>query len=209
MPKSRNLIAAIATSIVVFCSYLMLDLTIPYFSFEYDIDFLLTKQAILYVDIWRWSFYIHISTCLVVLFIGVFQFVRPIINRWPKTHRILGKIYVILVLFLCAPSGLVMAFYANGGIWAKVSFVITSSLWWVFTMIAYLKIRKGSVSCHIAFMTRSYSLTLSAITLRTYVLILPHFFILHSNQMYVLVAWLSWVPNLMVAEILIKQKTFR
>jgi hypothetical protein len=209
MPTTRHLLSAIAISIVVFCSYLMFKLTVPYFSFDYDVDFLLTKQAILYVDIWRWSFYTHISTSLVVLFVGVFQFIRPIINQWPKTHRVLGKVYVILVLYFCAPSGLVMAFYANGGIWAKISFVLTSVLWWFFTLIAFLKIRKGSVSSHIAFMIRSYSLTLSAITLRTYVLVLPHLFILHSKEMYVLVAWLSWLPNLIVAEVLIRKKTFR
>lgn len=195
--------------VVILCSYLMLKLTLPYFSFEYDVDFLLTKQAVLHLDIWRWSFYLHISTSLFVLLFAVFQFVKPFQVRFPQWHRWLGKVYVFLVLFISAPSGLVMGFYANGGIWAKVSFVSASLLWWLFTYMAYRKIKNRNIKGHIAFIVRSYALTLSAISLRTYVLVLPHFFILHAKEMYVLVAWLSWVPNLLLAEILIKAKTFR
>ena len=207
--KKVKLIASILTALVILlCCFVMLRLTLPYFSFDYEVDFLLTKQAILYIDAWRWSFYIHISTSLVVLFVGLFQFIKPIQVRYPKTHRLLGKVYIFLILFFSAPSGLIMGFYANGGTWAKISFVTISILWWVFTLIAFLKIKKGNVAEHIAFITRSYALTLSAITLRTYVLILPQLFILHSKEMYVLVSWLSWVPNLILAEILIRRKTF-
>jgi hypothetical protein len=194
---------------IMVCTWLMLKITIPYFTFDYDVDFLLTKQAILHSDIWRWSFYIHISTSLVVLFLGVFQFVKLILNKFPKFHRNLGKIYILSILILSAPSGLVMAFYANGGIWAKLSFLILSLLWWIFTCIAYLKIVKGEIQSHIAFMIRSYGLTLSALTLRTYVVALPLFLHLHGKEMYVLVAWLSWIPNLIISEFLIKRKVFK
>jgi uncharacterized membrane protein len=205
----KNSLIAAFVAVVVFCSYLMLRITVPYFSFEYDVDFLLTKQSILHVDAWRISFYVHIGTSIFVLFLGVFQFVKPILTNYPSWHRAAGKMYVLFVLVLSGPSGLVMGFYSNGGIWAKTSFVILSILWWWTTLQAYLKIRKGKVGEHLAYMTRSYALTFSAITLRTYVLVFPHFFILPSREMYVLVAWLSWIPNLLVAEVLIKKKVFR
>lgn len=176
----------------------------PYFSFEYDVDFLLTKQAILHVDIWRWSFYLHISSSLLVMVFGVFQFVPLLQFRYPCLHRLMGKVYVGLVVFFSAPSGLVMGFYANGGGGAKASFVLLSCFWWWFTLKAFLVIRKRKVAAHIAYMTRSYALTLSAISLRTYVLVLPHFFILPSRDMYALIAWLSWIPNLLVAEWILK-----
>jgi hypothetical protein len=187
----------------------MLKIILPYFSFRYDVDFLLTKQAILHIDIWRWAFYIHICTSLFVLFFGIFQFVKPLLNKFPSLHRMLGKAYILLILVFSAPSGLVMAFYANGGIWAKISFIIISVLWWVFTYAAYVKIINKNIEDHISFMIRSYALTLTAISLRTYVVILPFFVHLHGKEMYVLVAWLSWIPNLLIAEGLIRTRVFK
>jgi len=186
----------------------MIQITLPYFSFEYDIAFLLTKQRVLHITPWRWAFYTHISTSLVVLLLGIFQFIPVLLKTAPEAHRLMGKVYVLLVLCISAPSGFIMALYANGGLWAKISFSLISLLWFFFTLQAYLKIRNGNIQAHTAFMIRSYALTLSAITLRTYVVVLPHFFILHSNEMYTLISWLSWVPNLMLAEILIRKNIF-
>lgn len=184
----------------------MLRITVPYFSFATDIGFLLTKQAVLHSDLWRLAFYTHISTSVFVLLFGVVQFIKPVLLRQAAVHRLLGKLYVMLVLFVSAPSGLVMALYANGGWLAKTSFAIISVLWWLFTFKAYTSIRKRDIDSHTAFMTRSYALTLSALTLRLYVLILPSFFILHAKEMYTLVAWLSWLPNLLVAEWIVRKK---
>jgi len=194
---------------LIFFSWLMVRITYPYFSFRYDIGFLLTKQYILHNAVWRWSFYIHISTSLFVLILGIFQFIPAVLHNWPGIHRIIGKVYVVLILCFSAPSGFIMALYANGGLWAKISFVLISLLWFFFTLQAYLKIRNKNIDAHINFMIRSYALTLSAICLRTYVVVLPHFFILHSREMYTLISWLSWVPNLLLAEFFIRKKILR
>lgn len=208
MPVKRILLILIWTLPLLFCTWLMIQITFPYFTFEYDIAFLLTKQRILHNTIWRWAFYTHISSSLIVLFLGIFQFIPILLKNFIKLHRLMGKAYVLLVVCISAPSGLIMALYANGGIWAKVSFSLISLLWFIFTLQAYLKILNKNIQAHTAFMIRSYALTLSAITLRTYVVILPHFFILHSNEMYALISWLSWVPNLILAEILIRKRIF-
>lgn len=208
MRAARAAIAVAVTVLIMLSAWLMLRLTIPYFSFDYEIDFLLTKQAILHVDVWRWAFYLHISTSLFVLAFGLVQFIKPVMRSYPRTHRVIGKIYVLLVLVFSAPTGLIMGFYANGGWPAKISFILISLLWWYFTWKAYAEIRKGNYEKHISYMVRSYALTLSAITLRTYVIILPSFFILPAREMYTLVSWLSWVPNLLIAEVLIWRKAF-
>ncbi len=191
---------------LLFCTWLMIRITLPYFSFEYDISFLLTKQRVLHKPIWRLAFYTHISSSLFVLFLGVFQFIPMLLEKFSHLHRAMGKAYVALVLFISAPSGFVMALYANGGIWTKISFCLISVLWFVFTLQAYLKIKNKNIQGHTDFMIRSYALTLSAITLRTYVVVLPHFFILHSTEMYTLISWLSWIPNLLLAELLILKR---
>jgi uncharacterized membrane protein len=193
---------------LLFCTWLMIRITFPYFSFEYDISFLLTKQRVLHKPIWRLAFYTHISSSLLVLFLGIFQFIPIFLKKFPQLHRTMGKAYVLLILCVSAPSGFVMSLYANGGLWTKISFSLISVLWFMFTLQAYRKIKNRNIQAHTDFMIRSYALTLSAITLRTYVVILPHFFILHSREMYTLISWLSWVPNLLLAELFIRKRIF-
>jgi hypothetical protein len=205
----KNIFGASLVAIMLFFVYLMARITIPYFSFRTDIDFLLTKQAIIHLSIWRQAFYIHIATSTFVLLAGTLQFIKPILRKRPKLHRQLGKFYVFLVLVFSAPGGFVMALFANGGLSAKISFVITATLWWIVTFLAYRNAREKKFKQHIAYMYRSYALTLTAITFRLYVFILPHFIHMHSTDMYCFITWLSWIPNVIVAELLIRKWKLR
>jgi uncharacterized membrane protein len=186
-----------------FFSFLMLRITLPYMGLRYDVGFLLTKQSILHKEIWRYAFYIHIATSIFVLLFGGIQFANI---KTKPLHRLLGKFYVAIVLFAAAPSGFIMALYANGGLWARIAFVIASVLWWIITWLAYVYIRKGEIEKHRRMMYYSYALTLSAITLRTYALMFPLLFHLHAKEMYILIAWMGWVPNLLVAWLLNRRK---
>lgn len=205
----KIIFGTILVATMLFFTYLMARITIPYFSFRTDIDFLLTKQAIIHLSIWRQAFYVHIATSTFVLLAGTFQFVKPLLRKAPKFHRQLGKAYVALVLLCSGPGGFVMAFFANGGLSAKISFVITATLWWIVTYMAYRYARKKDFKQHIAYMYRSYALTLTAITFRLYVFILPHFIHMHSTDMYCFITWLSWIPNVIVAELLIRNWKLR
>jgi hypothetical protein len=189
--------------LIIAVTFLMLRITFPYFSFKYDIGFLLTKQAVLHITLWRIAFYTHISSSLFVLLAGGIQFFKN--NSSPRFHRITGTIYVLMILIVSAPSGLVMAFYANGGVAAKVSFVIVSLLWWIFTFKAYRSAKAKQWKLHRAEILRSYALTFSAITLRTYVMLLPFIIHLSAKDAYTLVSYLSWIPNLLVAEFIIRK----
>jgi hypothetical protein len=185
---------------------LMLRITLPYFSFNYDVGFLLTKQAILHINAWRISFYIHITSSLFVLLFGAFQFSTNLLKYKPKFHRTCGIIYVFTILILSAPSGFIMGIYANGDWMAKTSFVTTAALWWLFTFYAFRDALNKKFNRHRANMYRSYALTLSAITLRTLVVLMPTLGLhLAAKNSYALVAWLSWIPNLIAAEILLRK----
>lgn len=176
----------------------------PYFTFQHAIDFLGTKtDEILAKPIFKLSFYIHIVSSWVVMFLGVLQFIPAIFKKNNVIHRRLGKIYVIFVLLLSAPSGLVLAFYANGGLSVKIAFCCQSLLWWFFTFIAWVKIRKKNIEEHTKFMLRSYSITLAAMSLRFLSFLMVYSFDTKPIETYLTVAWLSWVGNLVFIEILI------
>ncbi|HCS22001.1 MAG TPA: hypothetical protein DIW47_15840 [Bacteroidetes bacterium] len=202
MKHLTNGVYILLVLVLLFFSWLMLDITLPFFSFRYDIGFLLSKQHVLYLDIWRYSFYTHIASSLPLLLIGILQVIPPLRRNYPLLHRRLGRVYVFIVLFLAAPTGLIMGFYANGGIAAQASFMLLALCWWLFTFIGYRYYLKGELSKHGNFMIRSYALTLSAILLRSYVFVLPLFSSIHGKDMYILVAWMSWVPNLLLVELI-------
>ena len=87
------LIKFILLGLILFFSYLMFNITYPYLipPFPTDIDFLFTKQHVLYLDWWRWSFYLHISTSIFVLLAGLTQFSNVVLKQHPKLHRNIGK----------------------------------------------------------------------------------------------------------------------
>lgn len=188
--------------ISLFC-WLMIDLTLPYLTFTYDIDFLLTKQKIIHVKHWRYAFNTHILFSIFSLVAGLTQFSQYILTKYKKLHRVMGYVYVIDVLCIAGPSGLIMAFYANGNIVSKTSFVLLSSFWILFTALAIIKVLNKDFIEHEKWMMRSYALTLSAITLRLLALVLPKFIHLTAKDEYATLAWLSWTVNLLIVEILI------
>lgn len=189
-------------------SWLMIDLTLPYLSFTYDVDFLLTKQKIIHVKHWRYAFNFHILFSIFSLIAGLTQFSQYILTKHKKLHRIMGYIYVVNVICIAGPSGLIMAFYANGTIVSKTSFVLLSLLWILFTCLAIIKALKKDFIEHEKWMIRSYALTLSAISLRLMAFILPKFAHLPAHTEYTLISWLSWTINLLLAEWIIYRRNF-
>lgn len=191
---------------ILFFTYIMASIIFPYTSFRWDVDFLLTKQHLLHVDYYRLAFYAHIFSSLFVLFSGAFLFSNFILKKHPKLHRWMGKFYVGLLLLISAPSGLVMGFHANGGSWAQMSFFILTPLWWWFTFQGLAAAKNKNFKAHKIWMMRSYSLTLSAISLRIYQMLLGSFFILDPVVQYVFVSWASWMGNLFFIEIYMWRK---
>lgn len=191
---------------LLFAFWLMLDLTLPYITGVGDRDFLRTKLFVYHILHWRYSFYIHVGSSMFVLVAGLFQFNRYIINKQKMLHRVSGYVYVIVVLFISGPASFIMGLYANGGVPARTSFVLLSTLWLFTTAMAWRQAVRKRFTDHGAWMLRSYALTLSAISLRTYNFLLGLTDLqLDPVERYILIAWLSWIPNLVVAEVMIRR----
>ena len=177
---------------------------LPYMTFERAINFLGTKSdEVLDKQYFILAFYIHITTSIFALGGGIFQFSVLLIKNHPLIHRWIGKIYVFSILFLAAPTGLVIAVYANGGLGCKVGFVLQCFVWWILTYWAYEAILKKKYLLHTNMMLRSFALTLAAMSLRTESYLMYYFFQTKPIETYQTVTWLSWVGNLLFVECLI------
>ncbi|MFT4601203.1 MAG: putative membrane protein [Arenicella sp.] len=194
--------------LLIFFTFLMIRLSVPYIGLETDVAFLRIKQWVFRTfegwpaTIWIIAFFIHVFTSIFSVIAGFTQFNRNLL--WGKIHRTFGKIYIIAVLLFAAPTGFVMGIFANGGWISITAFILLALLWWYFTFEAYRSVRKKNFDRHARFMYLSYALTLSAITLRLWKFMFANLeFNIPPMDLYRIVAWLGWVPNLAVALVLI------
>ncbi len=184
---------------LVVSSTLLLNITYIYIGFDKHVDFLQTKQLIYTIKSWKYSFYIHVFTGILIYISGGLQFLITH-QKHPKLHRVLGYLYVGLI-FITFPAVLIMSFRANGGYIAQVSFVTQSLLWLVCTWLGLRAILKNKPITHKKFMIRSYALTLGAFTLRFLAYLIGLMKIdLHPNVKYIFIAYASWIINLILAE---------
>jgi len=196
----RITLRALLLLALAFFTYLMVGLTIPYFSFNDQTAFLRIKQWIIHNEIWKTAFYVHVLTSCLCLIAGFTQFSKTFLRKFPRIHRYMGRMYVGIILIFSGPTGFIMSIYANGGLLSQAAFVSLTILWIYFTYNALMYARKKDFSKHHEFMIRSFALTLSALTLRAWKLGIVLLFRPHPMDVYMLVAWLGWVPNLIIAE---------
>lgn len=141
----------------------------------------------------------HIVGAMLAIIIGPFQFLEGMRKgRLLKIHRWLGRTYLIAIL-VGGIGGLYMAQFAYGGLPARLGFAALAILWLFSAFKAYKHIRNKQIESHREWMTRNYALTFAGVMLRLWV---PTFGALGMDFLtsYVIISWLCWVPNLIVAE---------
>lgn len=194
--------------LLLYFTYRMALLSWPYLAFDDRVAFLRIKQSVVNIPWWKAAFYVHVFTSIFLLIAGFTQFSTRLLKQYPGVHRGVGKLYIVVLLFLSGPAGFLLAIKANGGIWSQLAFTMLAVLWWWFTWQAWRSVRKGHYQKHQDFMWRSFALTLSAVTLRSWKWLIVFIWAPPPMDTYRLVAWLGWVPNLLLVEWWIRrQKT--
>lgn len=140
----------------------------------------------------------HFIGGALALVAGVFQFNSRLRARCISLHRWTGRVYVLAILF-GGVAGLVLATRSTSGIFAQWGFGLLAVSWLASTFNAYRSIRQRNLAAHRDWMIRSYALTLAAVTLRLY-LPVAQLADLPMTVAYPAIAWLCWVPNLLLAE---------
>jgi len=196
----KQLSFKISWFLLFFLAFGVALVSMRYWSFE-TIDFLKMKPAEVLSSLWfKLSFYGHVIFGPIALMAGPVQFLPKFRQRRMKLHRLVGKIYVIACL-LSGIAGLSAAQFTPGGSLTQLGFSLLAISWLFTTGKAYLSIRNKDVAAHEKWMLRSFALTLAAVTLRLYLPILQGGFGLSFIESYQVVAWLCWVPNLILVEI--------
>ncbi len=178
---------------------------IAYFLIDRKFGLLSTKTTeLLSNNLWNMAFYLHITLGGVALLIGWSQFKTNVRSKNIQLHRNIGKTYVISVI-ISGISSLYIALFATGGIISVLGFFTLGFIWLITTILSFQAIKKGKIDVHQKLMIYSYAACFAAVTLRLW---LP-FLIMATgefNSAYQIVAWLCWVPNMMVAYLIARNK---
>jgi len=151
---------------------------------------------------------LHIAGGLGALLAGPWQFSEKLRARALNLHRWMGRFY-LLEVGLGSVAGFAMATVSEQGMPTHFGFGILAVLWFFTGLQAYLKVRRGDVEAHRQWMIRNFALTLAAVTLRNWLPLM--LFALHwpFSRAYIIVSWLCWVPNLLVAEWMVRRRRLR
>ncbi|MBC7912605.1 MAG: DUF2306 domain-containing protein [Pyrinomonadaceae bacterium] len=175
-----------------------------YFMIDRNFGLLQSKSIGVLTNVfWNIGFYTHITLGGLALLIGWIQFSPKLRTNKLKLHRQVGKVYVISAL-LSSAAGIYIAFYATGGIVASLGFICLGVIWFYTTLKAYIHVKNRLIDQHQKMMIYSYAACFSAVTLRIWLPLLTSLF-QDFNKAYLLVAWLCWVPNILVAFFLVQQ----
>jgi uncharacterized membrane protein len=155
----------------------------------------------------QFAFYLHIGFGGLALLLSPFQFATRLRTRAPHVHRAVGRVAVGSIA-IAGSAGLVLAPLSLAGPVGTVGFGLLAVLWLTFAATAFRAIRRRDVAGHRRWMVRTFALTYAAVTLRLWLLALTGFQTSLAGvdaqaafeHAYLVVPFLAWVPNLLVAE---------
>lgn len=147
---------------------------------------------------------LHAVSAATALLIAPMQFSSRIRRSLPLAHRWTGRVYVFSCL-LGGISGFILAIGASTGPISSVGFGLLAIAWIVSTSLAWRAAADRRFVDHRAWMIRSFSLTFAAVTLRLYLPLLGILPISFTAG-YQLISFAAWIPNLVVAEIILRRE---
>ena len=182
------------------CVYIAIFFASPYLTFDPEVYFPEQREPYLQHE---FALGVHVLSGILALLIGPFQFVGRLRRRYVRVHRFMGATYVASATAL-GVTGLILAPTAYTGLVASAGFTVLDLLMLFTTWTAVRMIMAGRYGEHRRWMIRSFSLIMAGVMLRVW---MP----LHAGlagaglvdfsyeTAYAAVAWLCWVPNLLIA----------
>lgn len=167
-----------------------------YFPANFRSDFLLGRSGYFY-GTYQWAFYAHIVAGPFVLVTGLVLLSDSMRRRFAVWHRRLGRIHVLCVLLVVAPSGLWMAWYAATGAVAGIGFAALAIATAWCAAKGWQAAVQRQLETHRIWMLRCYVLLCSAVVLRVMGGLAD---VLGAGGTYPVAAWASWLVPLVVFE---------
>lgn len=171
-----------------------------YFPPNFEASAFLIGRRELFTRLYAAAFYVHIFSGPVAIVLGSFLMLtggRPALGR---RHAWVGRLQVLIVTLLIAPSGLVMAYWAHAGALAGCGFALLAFATAICAVVAARRAMTRQFSSHRRWAARCFILLCSPLLLRMAMgcaIVLG----LESERFYIFNAWLSWLIPLGIYEL--------
>jgi uncharacterized membrane protein len=196
LPKAAALAAVLAVGVVFVAKYVF-RYYLNYNPAEFDPYW--SRRAILLV---------HITSGMVALLIGPFQFSRRLRQRNLQLHRMLGRTYLIAVL--CGSlAGMGLAVTTTFGVIWGFSLFCLALAWITCGAMAFYAIKLRQIAVHQEWMVRTYIVTFGFVTFRLLNDYGPTSRLGAPGQRQDVYIWASWVVPLMAAEVIMQLRRMR
>lgn len=163
----------------------------------------------------RVAFYCHITFAALALGIGPLQFVTALRRNHPRVHRWIGRVFLGSVA-VGSVAAFVMSFFNSAAIDGFFGFGSLAVLWGWTAWRGYRAARTHDYPSHQAWLIRCFALTYAGVTLRVWLGILIGVQLPFTarpvdvnhvmDTAYAVLPFLSWLPNLVVAELLLRRR---
>nr|WP_315033457.1 DUF2306 domain-containing protein [uncultured Chryseobacterium sp.] len=150
--------------------------------------------------VWIWP---HVLGGIVVMVVGPFQFIPTIQTKYPRSHRMLGYIFLIGVLV----SSLTLAFLittSSSSLVIDVGLGIGGVVWLVTAVLAFIAIKNRKIEQHKEWMIRCYMVTLAFVLFRLVIDILSSLKVTNEPDIVSLASWISWTVPLFATEVVLQ-----
>ena len=151
---------------------------------------------------------VHIVCAVTYAILGAFQFSLGLRRRWPRWHRVAGRVLIGLGLAVAFSALWMTEFYPNipGGELAHFFRLAFASGMAASIILGFNAIRRGKVARHRAWMARAYALALGAGT-QTLTLGVGNAVFGHSDLTTALMLGAGWGINLAIVEYILRART--
>jgi uncharacterized membrane protein len=156
---------------------------------------------------------IHIVFGMIAILIGPFQFFQSIRKRYPRIHRLTGRIYLVSVL-IAAIAATILAINHNIIVQHRIVFgtglLGLAAAWFLTSGMAFWAIKTRNFVQHREWMVKSYVVTCGFTTFRIFSVTLNSYIQLDYNKdMSGIMAWACWSVPLLVTEVLLQAKKIK
>ncbi|MFI8075473.1 DUF2306 domain-containing protein [Streptomyces sp. NPDC086033] len=134
-------------------------------------------------------------------------------QRYPKVHRVSGRLYVAAGVLPGGLAGLAVAYASPSGLSMQMSTMTTSVLWIGTAVVGLRMARQGRIADHRRWMVRSFALTMSIVVSRVLGVVYDHTIlpppgagadiptlIAWGQERAGLASWPGWIVPLLIAE---------
>jgi uncharacterized membrane protein len=181
-----------------------------FFISRYVLPYLLHYNPAQFDVYWprRWGLLVHVSSGMLALLIGPFQFSRRLRQRRLRLHRVLGRIYLIAIACGAMAAVYLAATTTDGWSWGLA--LIALAVAWVTTGgMAYYAIRVRQIQVHQEWMVRSYIVTFAFVTFRFLNDTPPMSHMGPPNERAITFGWACWALPLLAAEVIMQLRRMK